>query len=146
MENLDEVAERLTRILSTLISNQNFNAATNSKYADCPISLQVMDQMCADCLRGAKPTVHNGVVIVNKTSAAKADLSVAVKRVFEDEVERVMDDNDLPMWLCDLARFAVASVDYVALADDWVSDAPAVLERVGFALEGFPELYMEVVK
>lgn len=131
MDNENVIVDRLTRILSMLICNQNHAQATNSKYCDAPVSSQEMDHLTISCYRESEPITHNGLVVVSRRNMARGALALVLKERFENQLDAVLDNNDLPMWVTSLARFATAEVDWAILADQWTSDLASAFERAG---------------
>ena len=131
MESENVIVERLTRILSMLICNQNHAQATNSKYCDVPVSSQEMDHLTIACYRESVPIMHNGKAVVSRRDMTRATLALVLKSRFENEVDAVLDGNDLPMWVNSFVRFATAEVDWAVLADQWTSDLASSFDRAG---------------
>jgi hypothetical protein len=131
MEYRDEVAGRLTRLMSMLINNQNHNQATNRSLPDCALSQQAADRMALDVWNEEVPVTDRGKVVVSKSQVACGSLATLLREHFEDAARKVLDDRSVPMWIDSLATHAVASVDYQDIARSLIDNIEEVIERVG---------------
>lgn len=135
MVDSNPVVERLTHMLSLLIKNQNHGTRTNSTFVDCPVSSQAIDALAVQAWSEAKPIIDEdtGRVLVRRSQRASSALGLRLKDLFEESADDFFEKGSYPLWLRSVCTYAVAEVDWVDLAEQWISCIDECMSRCGEA-------------